>query len=464
MIASKKNVIMTEGPIFSKLLTFCIPLILINILNQLFHAADVAVVGIFADDQSVAAVSSTTAITNLVIGLFTGMSVGANVLVAKHIGAKKFDDAKKTIGTALITSIVSGIIIAIIFQLFTYKFLQLMDCDSDVIDDATIYLKTYALGMPINMLYIFGASILRSMGDSVRPMIFVLVGGVINVILNTVFVAGFGIVEAGVALATVLSNLVCAILILITLFKKREPFRVEKTDIRFDKTQFKEMFKIGLPAGIQGMCFSLSNVIVQSTINGFGDKMMAANGASSQIDTFIYNIGNGIYLGTLPFISQNYGAGKYDRLKRIPFIAIGISLMLSIPSSVMLLLFGKQLLGIFTNTPEVLNLAFIRLNLLVPMYFLCGVAEICSGVMRGIGKSTLAMVISIFVACVLRIIYLLFIFPMFTVNRELMLYMIWPMTWIITIVLYVALLVPSYKKLKRLYVLQEKLDASVRKN
>lgn len=458
---NQKQVDMTEGSIFKKLFIFSIPLILINILNQFFHAADVAVVGIFSDDQSVAAVSSTGALTNLITGLFTGMSVGANVLIAKFIGAKNFDSAKKTVGTAILTSIVSGLILTIIFQLFTYNFLEWMGSDPDVIDDATTYLKTYALGMPIIMLYNFGAAILRALGDSVRPMIYVLIGGVANVVLNVVFVAGFGIVEEGVAIATVMSNLICAILMLIALFKNDYHFKLKAKDLRFNKREFIEMFKIGLPSGIQGMCFAISNVIVQSNINSFGDQMMAANGASGQIDAFIYNIGNGIYLGTLPFVSQNYGAGKYDRLRKIPIIAVLINLMIAVPISILVLIFGRQLLSIFTTTPEVVNLALIRLNIIVPLYFMCGIMEICSAAVRGVGKSTSAMVISIFGSCIVRILYLTLIFPLFTVNREIMLYLVWPMSWIITVGIYIAVIISSYKNLKELNTFKEKMEESV---
>ena len=462
-MATKTRVDMTTGSIFSKLLVFSLPLIAINIINQLFHAADVAVVGIFADDQSVAAVSSTGALTNLVIGLFTGLSVGANVMIAKYIGAKLFEKAKKTVGTAILVSVVVGVFLAIVFQIMAYQFLLWMGSDSDVIDLATTYLKTYTLGLPIVMLYTFGASILRAIGDSVRPMIYVLIGGVANVILNVVFVVGFNLVVEGVAIATVASNFISAVLIITALFRRKDLFALSLKDIRFDKESFIEMVKIGVPSGIQGMCFSLSNVVIQSTINSFGDKMMTAQGAASQVDAFMYNIGNGIYLGTLPFVSQNYGARDYERLKKIPFVAILINLMLCVPTTILVLLFGRPLISIFTPTPEIQDLALIRLYVVGIIYFLCGTMEILSATIRGVGRSTLAMIITIFGTCALRIIYVTVILPLFTQNREIMLYMVYPITWTITILLYVITLIPVYKRIKHLFKLKNKMESETSK-
>ena len=338
-----------------------------------------------------------------------------------------------------------------------------MDSDPDVIDLATTYLKTYALGMPIVMLYTFGGAMLRAMGDSVRPMIFVLIGGVVNVILNVVFVVCFNLVVEGVAIATVVSNLISAGLMTIALFRKKDLFELKVKDIRFDKEAFIEMLKIGIPSGIQGMCFSISNVIIQSTVNSFGDKLMTAQGASAQIDAFIYNIGNGIYLGTLPFVSQNYGARNYERLKKIPFIAILINLMLCVPTTILILLLGRPLISIFTSTPEIQDLALIRLYIVGTIYFLCGIYEILSAAMRGVGRSTTAMVITIFGTCALRIIYVMFIFPTFTQNREAMLYMVYPISWIVTSLILVVTLIPIYKRIKHMFKLKNKMDTETSK-
>ena len=462
-MAVKTRVDMTTGPIFSKLLVFSLPLIAINIINQLFHAADVAVVGIFGDDFSVAAISSTGALTQLVIGLFTGLSVGANVLIAKYIGAKDLSKISKTVSTSIIFSIVAGVFLTLVFQLFTYQFLTWMGNDPDVIDLATTYLKTYALGMPIVMLYTFGGAMLRAMGDSIRPMVFVLIGGVVNVILNVVFVVGFNMVVEGVAIATVVSNLISAVLMMIALFRKKDLFELKVKDIRFDKESFIEMVKIGVPSGIQGMCFSISNVIIQSTVNSFGDKLMTAQGAAAQIEAFIYNIGNGIYLGTLPFVSQNYGARNYERLKKIPIVAILIELMLCIPITILVLLFARPLISIFTSTPEVQELALIRMFIIGSLYFTCGIYEILSASMRGVGRSTSAMIITIFGTCILRIIYATLIFPTFTQNREAMLYLIYPISWVVTSLILLSTLIPTYKRIKHMFNLKNNIDENISK-
>ena len=462
-MTTKTRVDMTTGPIFSKLLVFSLPLIAINIINQLFHAADVAVVGIFADDFSVAAVSSTGSLAELVICLFTGLSVGANVLIAKYIGAKDLSKISKTVSTSIIFSIAAGVFLCLVFQLFTYRFLTWMGSDPDVIDLATTYLKTYALGMPIVVLHVFGGAMLRAMGDSIRPMIFVLIGGVVNVILNVVFVVGFNMVVEGVAIATVVSNLISAVLMMIALFRKKDLFELKVKDIRFDKESFIEMVKIGVPSGIQGMCFSISNVIIQSTVNSFGDKLMTAQGASSQIEAFIYNVGNGVYLGTLPFVSQNYGARNYERLKKIPFIAILINLMLCIPITILVLLFARPLISIFTSTPEVQELALIKLFIVGSTYFTCGIVEILSASMRGVGKSTTAMIITIFGTCILRIIYVTLIFPTFTQNREAMLYLIYPISWVVTSLILLSMLIPTYKRIKHMFKLKNNMDTNIGK-
>lgn len=462
-MATKTRVDMTTGPIFSKLLVFSLPLIAINIINQLFHAADVAVVGIFADDFSVAAVSSNGALTQLIIGMFTGLSVGSNVLIAKYIGAKDLSKISKTVSTSIIFSVVSGVFLCLVFQLFTHQFLTWMGSDPDVIDLATTYLKTYALGMPIVVLHVFGGAMLRAMGDSISPMIFVLIGGVVNVILNVVFVVGFNLVVEGVAIATVVSNLISAVLMMIALFRKKDLFELKVKDIRFDKESFIEMVKIGVPSGIQGMCFSISNVIIQSTVNSFGDKLMTAQGASSQIEAFIYNVGNGVYLGTLPFVSQNYGARNYERLKKIPFIAILTELMLCIPITILVLLFARPLISIFTSTPEVQELALIRLFIVGSTYFTCGIVEILSASMRGVGKSTTAMIITIFGTCILRIIYVTLIFPTFTQNREAMLYLIYPISWVVTSLILLSMLIPTYKRIKHMFKLKNNMDTNIGK-
>ena len=322
--SKKYEIDMCNGPLFGKILVSYFPLMLSGILQLLFNAADIAVVGRFAGNEALAAVGSTSSLTNLLVNLFIGLSVGANVLVARFYGAGQKDELKEMVQTALATSVIGGILLVFIGFFVSKPALILMGTPEDVISHSVLYMRIYFAGMPFMMAYNFGAAVLRAVGDTKRPLYYLLVAGVVNVILNLIFVIVFQMGVAGVAVATVISQAISSGLILRCLIRTDSVYRLELKGIRISGDKLKKMFQIGLPAGLQGSLFSISNVLIQSSVNSFGSVAMAGNTAGSNIEGFVYTSMNAVYQTSLSFTSQNFGAKKYNRIDKILLECLGI--------------------------------------------------------------------------------------------------------------------------------------------
>lgn len=421
---------MCSGPVLKKILIFSIPLMLSGVLQLLFNAADVIVVGRFAGSQSLAAVGSTTALINLLINIFIGLSVGANVVVARAYGGKRDRDVSEAVHTAIAISIVSGVILIIMGFAFSRFMLELMGTPDDVLDKAALYMRIYFSGMPVIMLYNFGSAILRAVGDTRRPLYYLSAAGVVNIVLNLFFVIVMKLDVAGVALATVISQCISAGLVLRCLAKSEGGLKLELKKIKIHKKKMFQIFKIGLPAGMQGAIFSVSNVLIQSSVNSFGSIAMAGNAASANIEGFVYNAMNAVYQTNLSFTSQNMGGGKYTRINRILFTCLGTVTAVGMILGFGAFAVGERLLRIYSTDPEVIRFGMLRMSIIATTYFTCGWMDTMVGSLRGIGYSVLPMIVSLTGACGLRILW---IFTVFAQQRTLTsLYISYPVSWVIT--------------------------------
>ena len=422
---------MIHGPLAGKLLVFAIPLMLSSILQLLFNAADVIVVGRWSGKEALAAVGSNTSLINLMVNLFVGFSVGTNVVVARDLGAGREEDVRDSVHTSIALSLVSGVVLMGLGLLLSRQMLELMGSPEDVIGLAAVYLRIYFCGMPGNMLYNFGAAILRAQGDTKRPLYFLTAAGIINVILNLVFVIVFHMDVAGVALATIISQYVSAILVLLTLMRDKGPLRVDLRALRLDMKVVRRILQVGLPAGFQGMVFSISNVVIQSSINSFGSTVVAGAAASAPIAGFVYARKNPFFPTARTVNSQNYGACECKRVDRIMGLCLLYSGLIGLVLGNLAYLFGYPLGSIYApGQEEVIAQAVDRLSICCTTYFLCGLMDTQVGVLRGIGYSVVPMIVSLVGSCALR---LLWVATIFQLNRTPeMLYLSYPVSWAIT--------------------------------
>ena len=422
---------MIHGPLAGKLLVFAIRLMLSSILQLLFNAADVIVVGRWSGKEALAAVGSNTSLINLMVNLFVGFSVGTNVVVARDLGAGREEDVRDSVHTSIALSLVSGVVLMGLGLLLSRQMLELMGSPEDVIGLAAVYLRIYFCGMPGNMLYNFGAAILRAQGDTKRPLYFLTAAGIINVILNLVFVIVFHMDVAGVALATIISQYVSAILVLLTLMRDKGPLRVDLRALRLDMKVVRRILQVGLPAGFQGMVFSISNVVIQTSTVSTGSTVVAGSAASSNIEGFVYAGMNAFYQTALTFTSQNYGACECKRVDRIMGLCLLYSGLIGLVLGNLAYLFGYPLGSIYApGQEEVIAQAVDRLSICCTTYFLCGLMDTQVGVLRGIGYSVVPMIVSLVGSCALR---LLWVATIFQLNRTPeMLYLSYPVSWAIT--------------------------------
>ena len=423
---------MTTGPFFKKILIFSIPLMLTGVLQLIYNAADVMVVGRFAGSESLAAVGSTSSLVNLIINLFVGLSTGAGVVTSRHIGANATERITKSVHTAMAISIISGFAVGIFGFFLSGKFLTLMGTPKNILPLATLYLKIYFLGAPGSLVYNFGASIVRSTGDTKRPLIILGFTGIINVVLNIVLVVGFHFNVAGVAIATIVAQYISAALIVIRLKSIDNACRLNFKKIKIHKKELKEIVKIGLPAGLQSSLFSFSNVLIQSTINSFGSVAMAGNTAAQNADAIIYTCTNAVAQTAMTFTSQNMGAKKYENIRKIYFMCMGFALVISICFGAIGLIFPEQIIGIFTTEAEVIEMGKHRLFVMMTTYFICSLMDVSGCQIRGMGKSIEPMIITLLGACGIRVLWLYTGFPL---KKELWnLYLSYPISWLITFI------------------------------
>ena len=434
---------LTTGSIWGKMLFFSIPLVLTNFLQVLFNMADIAVIGQFAGSLSLGAVGSTTTLVTLFTGFLIGMGGGTNVLVARFFGAKDKESTIKTIHTALLVSMAAGMIVLIFGLLFSKGILELLNTKEELLDGAVLYIRIYFLGMPVLMLYNFGAAILRAIGDTRRPLYFLFAAGIVNVVLNLFFVIGLGMGVDGVAWATVISEHISALLVLKSLMEAPGALKLSLKNLRIHPKKLKRIIKIGLPAGMQGAIFSISNVLIQSSVNSFGSIAMAGNTASSNIEGFVYTAMNAVYQTNLSFTSQNLGGRKYSRINRIMYICLAVVTVVGITLGITAVLAGDLLLGIYSSDAQVLRYGMLRLEIICGTYFLCGIMDCMVGSLRGLGYSVIPMFVSLTGACGFRVLW---VFTVFAAYRSLdVLYLSYPVSWAITAIAHMI----TFRKIRR---------------
>ena len=421
---------MTEGPLTTKIIKFTIPVMLTGILQLLFNTADVIVVGRFTGKTALAAVGSTGSLINLLVSLFMGLSIGTNVLVARYQGAKDDKAVSETVHTSIALGIVGGLILLIIGVVATRPLLEMMATPEDVIDQSTLYMRILFFGMPLNLILNFGAAILRAIGDTKRPLYYLTIAGVINLFLNIFLVTVFSLGVAGVAIATVISEGVSCGLILLCLKHETGAIRLYFNRIKINPSKCIDIMKIGLPAGLQGCIFSISNVLIQSSVNSFGSTVMAGNTAASNIEGFVYVSMNSLHQTCISFTSQNFGAGKFKRIKKVLINCLVIVAITGLVLGNSAYFFGKYLLSAYNNEAEVISYGLIRLSIISTMYFLCGLMDVMVVAMRGIGYSILPMIVSLVGACGLRIVWIYTVFVKFRTLD--ILFISYPVTWTIT--------------------------------
>ncbi|MBE5846684.1 MAG: MATE family efflux transporter [Lachnospiraceae bacterium] len=437
---------MCEGPIFSKVLIFTVPLILSSILQLLFNAADVIVVGRYDGQQSLAAVGSTTSLTNLLISFFMGLSVGANVLVARYIGAKNDREVSDTVHTAIAVSLVGGVLIGLIGILFAYPLLNLMDTPADVIDRSALYMRVYFVGMPVILLYNFGSAILRAIGDTRRPLYYLAIAGVLNVGLNLFFVIALHMGVAGVALATVLSQCLSSWLVIRCLQKSEGSYKLVLSKIHINFGKLLKIAHIGLPAGLQSSLFSISNVLIQSSVNSFGSIAVAGNTASANAEGFIYVSMNAVHYTSTSFVSQNLGGMKWKRIDRVVIECFLLTAGIGIVLGCLATLFGESILGLYSEDAKVISFGILRLTIIALTYFLCGTMDVMVGAMRGLGYAVLPMIVSLTGACLFRVVW---IFTVFRMDHSLRtLYISYPISWGLTTLVHLICFVIVRRRLR----------------
>ena len=442
---------MLNGPLFSKILMFSLPLAATGILQLLFNAADVIVVGKFAGSASLAAVGSTGSLINLLVGAFMGISVGANILIARYLGCKQNESVEKAVHTSYALSALMSVVLMIIGLALSGPLLRAMDTPDDILPLAALYLRIYFLGMPANLIYNFGAAILRAVGDTKRPLWYLVISGMVNVILNLLLVIVFKLDVAGVAIATVISQYISLALVTWHLCRYDGACRLVLKKIRMDWREALNMIQIGLPVGLQSVIFNISNVMIQSAVNSFGSSVIAANSAAANICNFTYTGMNAVSHASITFTSQNLGAGKLSRIKSIYRNSIWTVLLIGIPLSVLPYVFGPQLLSIYISESDpyyqdVIAYGMVRLLWVNVPYFLCGIMEVCCGMVRGLGRTWLPMFVSAVGACLLRVIWIQTIYR--AIPTLDCLYISYPVSWIVTTAVHVICYFPTLRKLR----------------
>lgn len=439
---------MVNGPILKKMLLFTLPLMCSSILQLLFNAADIVVVGRFAGDNSLAAVGSNAALINLMTNVFLGLSVGGNVLAARDYGSGNDEELSKTLHTAMLLGIVSGLILTVAGVIFAPQLLKLMQTPENILPLASLYLRIYFLGMTAMMVYNFGSALLRSVGDTKRPLYYLVTAGVINVILNLVFVIVLHMDVAGVALATVISQCISASLVVRCMMREQGGIRLIPKKLRIHKDKLIRIVRVGLPAGFQGAVFSLSNVVIQSSVNIFGEIVVAGNSAAMNLEGFVYVAMNAFHQAAISFTSQNMGAGKKKRIGKILLVAEGCVIVTGVVLGWLIYGFGRPLLHIYSNSNEVIEAGMVRMAIILLPYALCGMMDVVVGVLRGIGYSVGPMIISLLGACGLRLVWIATIFRIPRFHNISTVYLSYPITWTITLLAQLLLYAHAQKKLK----------------
>lgn len=435
MKKNKYEIDMCNGSIMDKLISFSLPLMLSGILQLMFNAVDIVVVGRFSGSQALAAVGSTTALINIFTNLFIGISLGANVLAARFYASGREKEMSETVHTAITLALISGIIMAVVGLVLAKLALELMGTPSDVIELSTLYMRIYFCGMPFFMLYNYGAAILRAVGDTKRPLIFLIISGVANAGLNMILVIIFHMGVAGVGIGTVISQLISCILVLRCLYKSEGCYQLRFSKLRIQKVYLRQIFQVGIPAGIQSTVINFSNALLQSSVNSFGSTAMAGYTAANNILGFLYVSVNAVTQACMSFTSQNYGVGKYKRMDRVLINCLILSVVISGVLGCGSYAFGTEILKVYTENPKVIQCGLEILSMTTITYFLCGIMDLFPGALRGMGRSGVPMILSIIGTVGTRIVWIFMLFPQ---HRSLkFLFISYPASWLFTIVMQV---------------------------
>lgn len=423
-----------QGSLVKNMLLFTIPVILSGVLQLVFNAADLIVVGKFDTVNGTlaqAAIGSTGSLINLIVGVFIGISVGVNVVIARIIGSKNNEHLRSAIQTAMLIGFIAGAVIAVMGFIFAKPLLKMIGTEESVMPFAEQYLQIYFIGAPFSMIYNFGSAIMRAYGDTKRPMIYLAIGGVANVILNLITVIGFNLSVRGVAIATSASHFIACALTVITLIRTNEPIKLHLKGIRLNTTWVKQIIALGVPAGIQGSLFSISNLVIQSAINSFNDpSIIAGNGNASNVEGFLYLAMHAFYQTIITFTGQCCGAKRYDMLKKIYYTALLLVGITGLASGLLALALDHQLMSLYASNENDIVAGMVRLAIICPTYFICGFMDLTSGAIRGMGKSLVPMIITLIGACGLRVVWVFTVFKVWNTQRSL--YLSYPISWVLT--------------------------------
>lgn len=444
----KHEIDMTQGSLFKNILLFAFPLMLTGVLQLFYNAADVIVVGRFAGSDSLAAVGSTNSLNNLIVNFFIGLSVGTAVLIAGCYGSRNTEKLHRAVHTAISLSVIVGICLAVLGFFISKPALRMMGSPEKIIGKSTLYLRIYFLGMPANLLYNFGSAILRSVGDTKRPLFFSIISGIVNVILNLIFVIVFHMDVAGVALATIISQALSAALTLNCLIRANGVYKLDLKKLKIHKQEMLEIIRIGLPSGFQSSLFSLSNVIIQSSVNSFGPDIMAGRAAAASITGFVYTAQNAFLHTSLTATAQNYGAKNIKRIKQSLFACLISVFVVGLLTGLLVLLFAKPILSIYTQNADAIAAATLILSILLPAYWMCGLMEVFVGALRGLGSAVMPMIVSLIGSCVMRVVWVYTVFNHYRTLESL--FVSYPISWILTTLVHLICFIYLFNKKKKL--------------
>ena len=450
MKKSKYEIDMCNGTLMDKLIVFAVPLMISGVLQLMFNAVDIIVVGRYSGSQSLAAVGSTTALINIFTNLFIGISLGANVLAARFYAAGRDEEMSETVHTAIMVALISGVVMALVGFGLSRKALELMGSPDDVIDLSTLYMRIYFLGMPFFMLYNYGAAILRAVGDTRRPLLFLIVAGIVNAVLNVILVVKFHMAVEGVAIATVVSQFISCVLVLWCLWKSESSYQLRFSKLRINASYLGQIFQVGVPAGIQSVVINFSNALLQSSVNSFGSTAMAGYTAANNLLGFLYASVNSVTQACMSFTSQNLGVKKFERMDRVLMDCGIISLAIAGTVGTTFYLFGPEILQIYTKEPDVIQAGMEIISITTIPYFLCGIMDLIPGALRGMGRSGVPMVLSIIGTVGTRIVWIYGVFPRY--RSLFILFISYPVSWIITISLQVVCFLLVRKQIRASYV------------
>lgn len=438
---------MTAGPLLPNVLAFTVPLILSGVLQLLYNSADIIVVGRFADSVAMASVGATTSLIQLLVSLLMGLSVGSSVAVARATGAGDRDGVRRAVHTSMALAVLSGVLLGVVLLALSRPLLELMGCPENVVDGAQLYLNIYAVGLPASLVYNYGAAILRAVGDTKRPLYYLTISGVVNIILNVALVAGLKLSVAGVAIATIVSEAISAALVLASLITSHGDIRYEPKKTRIERRSLGLILRIGIPAGLQSSMFSISNVLIQSAINSFGAAAIAGNTAAASIEGFATTVSNSISQAALTFSSQNMGAENYRRVRRVLLVCLAATFVGGLTLGLLIYAFGTPLLSLFNTDPEVIANGLIRVSHNMPLYVLFCMQDTFVGQLRGIGYSLLPTITSLSGICLLRVVWL---YTAFAASPTLdTLYLSYPVSWAVTLAVLVVCYTVVVRKLPK---------------